>query len=277
MFKTKVMGIINVTPDSFFEKSRAMVLNDAIATAIRMKAEGADILDIGGESSRPGATMVDEPEELRRVIPVIEGIKKNVDIAISIDTRKPVVARAAVEAGAVLLNDITGFEDKEMVAIAKDGDLEICVMHMQGTPQTMQLNPYYEKGIIAHLLQWFQKKTNMLLNVGIKKEKIIIDPGIGFGKTVADNLEIIHNLPELKGLGFQVLLGGSRKWFLSKILNKPTEELLSATLAMHSFAVAAHVDIIRVHDVKEHRDLVDTITAYQDAVKNRDLGIKSRL
>lgn len=261
------MGIINITPDSYFKKSRAMTTIDAVAAAIRMKEEGADILDIGGESTRPGAAVVGVEEELQRVIPIIKAIRKSLDIPISIDTRKPAVAKAAVEAGANLLNDITGFEDAEMIAIAKQHDLDICVMHMQGNPQNMQLNPHYEQGVIPYLLDWFQKKTITLLEAGIIKERIIIDPGIGFGKTVADNLEIIHNLTKLRALGFPVLLGISRKSFLSKLLNKPTEELLSATLAINSIAVNSHVDMIRVHDVKEHRDIVDTIAKYQYGIE----------
>jgi len=260
MTKTKIMGIINVTPDSFYDSSRCASLEKAVETALKMKLDGADILDIGGESSRPGAATISDEEELQRVIPAIKAIKDKVDLLISIDTIKPIVARAAAEAGATLLNDITGFDNEEMIAIAKEFDLDICVMHMQGTPRTMQINPFYEKGIIPHLLEWFQFKINHLIDAGIDPKKIILDPGIGFGKTVADNLEIIHNLRQLKQLGYRVLLGTSRKSFLSKILNKPTQELLSATLAINAMAIAKQVDIIRVHDVQEHSDIVKVLS-----------------
>ncbi|MBA3815360.1 MAG: dihydropteroate synthase [Parachlamydiaceae bacterium] len=260
MSKTKIMGIINVTPDSFYNKSRYITLNEAVDIALKMKEDGADILDIGGESSRPGAAIVSEDEELKRVIPVIEAISQVVDLPISIDTTKPNVARAAIKAGATLLNDITGFDNQEMIDLAREFNLDICVMHMQGKPQTMQKNPLYAEGITAHLLHWFKIKSDYLIGCGINPKKIILDPGIGFGKTVADNLEIVHNLRQLKQLGFAVLLGVSRKSFLSTILNKPTTELLPATLAINTIAIASQVDIIRVHDVKEHRDIVNVLS-----------------
>lgn len=260
MTKTKIMGIINVTPDSFYDHSRQSTLENAVATAIKMQADGADILDIGGESSRPGAAAVSEEEELKRVIPVIKAIVQEVNLPISIDTTKPIVARAAIKAGASFLNDITGFNNKEMVNLAREFDVDICVMHMQGRPQTMQKNPHYEEGIIAHLLNWFKIKIDYLIQSGINPKKIILDPGIGFGKTVADNLEIIHNLRQLKQLDFAVLLGISRKSFLSKILDKPAAELLSATLAINAMAIASQIDIIRVHDVKEHSDIVRVLS-----------------
>lgn len=261
------MGILNITPDSFYDKSRQSCLDDAITTACRMKEEGADILDIGGESTRPGANDVSEDEELNRVIPVIKGIKEKIDIPISIDTKKSAVAREAIKAGATIINDVTGFDDPEMVALAAENDLDICVMHMLGTPKTMQVNPHYEFGIISHLLQWFDEKVNVLIRAGVKSERIILDPGIGFGKTVDDNLKIIHNLSSLKQLGFRMLLGVSRKSFLSKILGKPTGELLNATVAVNAFAVASNVDIIRVHDVKEHREVADIFMNFNKIYK----------
>lgn len=263
MSKTKLMGIVNITPDSFHEGSRAPEIELAIAKALQMQADGADIIDIGGESTRPGSPSVSEAEELHRVIPVIKELKKVLSIPISIDTKKPNVARAAVEAGATLINDVTGFTHPDMIKLAKETDLDICVMHMLGTPQTMQKNPHYEAGVVPFLNQWFKEKITYLIDQGINPQKIILDPGIGFGKTVAHNLEIIHNLPEFKQLGFRVLIGVSRKWFLGQILKKPTQELLSATLAVNTIAVMNHVDMIRVHDVKEHRDLIDLIDAYQ--------------
>lgn len=262
MPKTQLMGILNLTPDSFFSDSRAPTVELAIAKALQMEKDGADILDIGGESTRPGSPPTSDTEELARVIPVLELLKGKLSIPISIDTRKPSVARAAITAGASLINDVTGFSDPEMIAIAKEHNVDICVMHMLGTPQTMQQNPHYDGGVVPFLLEWFEERVNILTRAGIPAKNIIIDPGIGFGKTVADNLEIIHNLPFFRKLGFRVLLGASRKSFLAKILDMPTESLLSATIAVNTLAIADEVDIIRVHDVKEHRSVIDYLAAY---------------
>lgn len=262
MFKTKIMGTINRTPDSYYKASRAESLEQAISAAIQMANHGADIIDVGGESTRPGAAPVPEDEEMERVIPLIEALQRQVKVPVSIDTMKPAVAAAAVKAGASLINDVSGFIHPEMIDLAVRHQLAICVMHMQGNPRTMQIHPDYEEGIIPFLLKWFEDKIETLMHAGVQSHQIILDPGIGFGKTVADNFKIIHNLPEFKRLGFPILLGLSRKSFLHKTLNKPTEELLPATLAMNTVAIALQVDIIRVHDVKEHRDVVDTMTAY---------------
>lgn len=263
MPKTQLMGIINVTSDSFHEGSRALQIDQAIAKAVQFEQEGADILDIGGESSRPSSPRVSEKDELDRVIPLIKALKQCVSIPISIDTMKPNVARAAVEAGATLINDITGFSHPDMIRLAQETGLDICVMHMQGTPETMQKNPFYAEGVVPFLVQWFKEKINHLSNQGIDQKKIILDPGIGFGKTVAHNLEIIHNLPEFKQLGCRLLVGLSRKWFLGQITQKPTEELLPATLAANSLAILNQADMIRVHDVKEHRSVIDFMNAYK--------------
>lgn len=252
----KIMGILNATPDSFYAKSSHETLESAIERGIQIFEEGADIVDIGGESTRPQATYISEEEELKRVIPLIKALKPLVPIPLSIDTYKPRVAAAAIDAGAVFINDVKGFQDPDMQRIAAESSADICVMHMQGTPATMQLNPSYPEGIINHLVEWFKKRVNELLDAGVKESQIILDPGIGFGKTIADNLEIIHHLQRLKGIGFPVLLGNSRKSFLSKILNKPTVDLLPATLAVNTISLLAGADIIRVHDVREHRDVL---------------------
>lgn len=256
------MGVLNLTPDSFHAGSRATTVDQAIARALQLQTDGADILDIGGESSRPGSAPVDTAEEMRRVIPVLEALKGKLTIPISIDTRKPAVARAAINAGAFLLNDITGFDNPEMVAIARDHDIDICVMHMQKSPETMQDNPDYPLGVESFLNYWFNEKIKSLTEAGIRPEKIILDPGIGFGKTVADNLEIIHNLPKFKRLGYRMLFGCSRKSFMAKILGLTTENLLPSTIAVNTLAIAAGIDIIRVHDVKEHRAVIDFMTTY---------------
>jgi dihydropteroate synthase len=268
MSKTKLMAILNSTPDSFYEGSRTIHFEQVLAKAIQIQEDGADILDIGGESTRPNSSPVSEEEELNRVIPAIKELKKTLSIPISIDTRKPNVARAAINAGASFINDITGFSQPEMIQLAKETNLDICVMHMQGTPETMQKHPYYDEGIVFFLNKWFKEKTEHLISQGISSEKIILDPGIGFGKTVADNLEIIQNLPLFKSLGFRVLLGVSRKWFIGQILQKKTENLLEGTLAANAMAIANDVDIIRVHDVKEHRSLIDFMDVYKKPVQN---------
>jgi dihydropteroate synthase len=257
---TKLMAIINATPDSFHTASRAATIDHAISMAKKFVADGADILDVGGESSRPGSSPVSEAEEFDRVIPVIQALKGQVNVPISIDTVKPAVAKAAVQAGATLLNDISGFGDPKMIDVAIEYDMDMCVMHMLGMPKTMQHDPQYPLGVITELQNWFEQRIESLIKRGVNPKRIILDPGIGFGKTVAHNLEILHNLPRLKALGFPVLFGASRKSFLTRILAKPPEVLLSATLAVNAIAVASGADIIRVHDVKEHRDLIDVLT-----------------
>lgn len=258
---TKLMGILNVTPDSFFDKGSYFSLEKAVARGKAIYLEGADILDIGGESTRPGAIPVSAQEELERVVTVIKTLHSCIPIPISIDTNKPEVALAAVEAGASLINDISGFQNPEMQDLAASSGVQICIMHMQGTPQNMQKNPHYSNGVVSFLIQWFEQQLENLTKKGIKEKQIILDPGIGFGKTVDDNLEILQNLPRLKALGFPLLIGVSRKSFMSKILNKSTSELLPATIAMNTLLIKAEVDIIRVHDVIEHRGVIDLVRA----------------
>lgn len=273
--KTKLMGILNSTPNSFFSPSRFENFTDAIHAGMRFEAEGADWIDIGGESTSRAvyqdhhALNVSQEEEINRVVPLIEALKSRVKIPLSIDTMKPFVASAAIKAGASLINDISGFRDPKMIDVAGEEDCDICVMHMQGTPQTMQQNPHYPEGIIPHLLNWFEEKVNDLVSKGINEKRIILDPGICFGKSIADNFAIIHNLPKLKKIGFPILLGISRKSFMAKTLNKPCEELLPTTLAINTLAIMSEVDIIRVHDVKEHRDLVEILASYSQYAMNQ--------
>lgn len=255
--KTKLMGILNVTPDSCYDQGRWFDPTIAIQRGKQIYQEGADWLDIGGESTRPQAAPVSEQEELRRVIPVLKALKQEIPIPISIDTMKAKVAEAALEAGASLINDVSGFRDLAMQKVAAAARVPICVMHMHEMPATMQLNPVYPQGIIPFLLEWFEKRIEELLAAGIKKENIILDPGIGFGKTVTDNIEIVHHLQKIKALGFPVLIGLSRKSFLGKIVNKTYPDLLPTTLAVNTLAILAKVDIIRVHDIVEHRDIID--------------------
>lgn len=254
------MGILNVTPDSFYPQSCYYPLESAISRGHEIYTQGADILDIGGESTRPGSDSVDEQEELKRVIPVIKVLAKNLPIPISIDTTKPEVAAAAIEAGATLINDVNGFRDPAMRKVAAESGAELCLMHMQGTPKTMQQNPSYPEGVLFHLHDFFAQQIDLLMDAGVSKDKIIIDPGVGFGKTIADNLEIIDNLHKLKEMGFPLLLGVSRKSFLRKILNTSLPEMLAATLTVNMLGILQGVDIIRVHDIPEHRDMVAILT-----------------
>ena len=260
-FRPQLMGILNITPDSFYDKGRFFDQEKAIARGRQMWQEGADILDIGGESTRPGAPAVPEADELARVIPVLAALRREVPIALSIDTQKPRVAAAAVTAGATLINDVSGLRNPEMVELVAAAGVKVCVMHMRGTPETMQQDPYYEEGVVEHLLRWFDERVDTLYRAGIKKENIILDPGIGFGKTIEDNLKILHNLRRLKETGLPILLGLSRKSFMGKIVERPVSQLLAATLAMNTLALTAKVDIIRVHDVAEHRDAIKMLTA----------------
>lgn len=260
---TKLMGILNVTPDSFSDKGIYFDVGAAIQRGKEIGAQGADILDIGGESTRPGAPLVSIAEELARVIPVIEALRPCLSIPISIDTSKPEVALAAIEAGASFINDVTGFRHPEMQEIAATSGLDICVMHMLGTPQNMQVKPDYPEGILVQLLKWFDQQVATLTKRGVKEKQIMLDPGIGFGKTVADNLEIIQNLPKLRALGFPLLIGVSRKSFMGKMIHKTSAELLPATIAVNTMLIMESVDMIRVHDVCEHRGVIDLLKMVQ--------------
>lgn len=257
MAATQLMGILNVTPDSCYDQGRWFDHQTAIQHGVQMSREGADWIDVGGESTRPGAPPVSEEEELRRIIPVIKALKNEITTPLSVDTMKGAVAEAALEAGASLINDVSGFRDPAMRQAAAVSNVPICVMHMLENPSTMQNNPHYPEGIIPFLLNWFKARIDLLLAAGVKEKNIILDPGIGFGKTVADNVEIVHNLHKIKELGFPVLIGLSRKSFLGKIVNKNYPELLPVTLAVNTLAILAKADILRVHDVAEHRDVID--------------------
>lgn len=264
----ELMGILNVTPDSCFDNGRWFNPSDAIKRGIQIENEGADWIDIGGESTRPGASPVSEEEELKRVLPVLKSLKQEVSIPISIDTIKPGVARQALELGASMINDVSGFRDPLMREAAADFDCLVCLMHMHETPATMQINPSYPQGIIPFLLNWFKEKIDLLIHCGIKEKNIILDPGIGFGKTVADNVAIVQNLNQIKALGFPVLIGLSRKSFLGKMINKGYPDLLPVSLAANTLAIQAEIDILRVHDVSENRDVIDAM-AYLQPIKGK--------
>lgn len=261
MTKPKLMAILNVTADSFYDGGKWNSHEKALAQAHNLIDEGADWIDIGGESSRPGAQPITVEEEKNRVIPLISALSKETDIPISIDTRHPETAEAALIAGAKMINDITGFSNPKMQKLAASSGSMLCLMHMQGTPQTMQKKPSYPEGVITHLVIFFEKKISELLCSGVSESNIIIDPGIGFGKTVAHNLEIIQNLQKLKDLGMPVLLGASRKSFMTKLIELPAAELLPTSLVVNAIGIINGADYIRVHDASEHRRVIDFLAS----------------
>jgi len=250
--RTLVMGILNATPDSFYDGGRYTTLEAALARAEQMLAEGADILDIGGESTRPGSDPVPEDEELRRVVPLIEAIHiRHPNAILSVDTTKSRVAELALQAGACIVNDISGMTfDPHMPAVVARAGALVVLMHIKGTPKTMQQNPTYHD-VVAEVRATLESHTRRALQAGIPREHIWIDPGIGFGKTVAHNLKLLRGLPQLKALGYPVLVGTSRKSFIGHLLDGlPPEERLEGTLATLALAVAWGADVVRVHDVQ---------------------------
>lgn len=257
MHKIEVMGIVNVTPDSFYTGSRGLSLEEALRIAKRQIDEGADWLDVGGESTRPGALPVSEEEELTRVLPVICACVKE-GAAVCVDTYKVAVARAAIQAGARRINDISGGEDLHMRQLIAEAGVEIVLMHMQGRPQTMQMAPSYPNGVVQTVFNWFQERLEAFARIGVPKEKILLDPGIGFGKTARQNIELLYALPTFKKLGARLLIGISRKSFLAAFeKGRGPESRLTETLAMHTVLmsdpkIAQSLDCIRVHDVAEH-------------------------
>jgi len=249
--RTLFMGIINVTPDSFFDGGRRHDSAKAIADGIEMAAAGADILDVGGESTRPGAQPVSQDEELARVLPVVRGLRREVSVPISIDTYKSAIARAALDAGADIVNDISALRfDPAMASLVAAEKVPVVLMHMQGTPQTMQREPQYHD-VVREVRDFLAAQLYEAMDAGIAQEMIVIDPGIGFGKTVEHNLQLLRALPVLAALGQPVLVGVSRKAFIGKILNAEPADRLEGSLAAAVAAVLAGANIVRVHDVVE--------------------------
>jgi dihydropteroate synthase len=247
-----VMGVVNVTPDSFSDGGKFMNADAAVAHALKLVSQGADILDIGGESTRPGAAPVSDAEELRRVVPVIEKLAAQVKIPVSIDTTKPTVARAALAAGASIINDVSANRDHEALwTVAADFQAGYVCMHARGGPATMQENPVYAD-VIREVGEFFQEQLANLLNrAGIAPEQVVLDVGIGFGKTLEHNLELLANLRSFTKLQRPLLLGVSRKSFIGKLLGAKANERLPASLACATLAVASGVQIIRTHDAAE--------------------------
>ena len=258
--ETLVMGIVNVTPDSFSDGGKFFSPEVAISHASKLITQGADIIDIGGESTRPGAKLVSESEELKRVIPVIEKIRTdNPKILISIDTTKASVAKYAVEAGANIINDVSGLSfDKNMTGIVESLNVPIVIMHMKGNPQNMQLNPKY-KDIVNEILDFFKIKIKIAIQSGINRSMIILDPGIGFGKTVDHNFELLSRLNEFNVLELPIMIGPSRKSFIGITLDLPPEDRVEGTAAAVSAGVMNGASIVRVHDVKSMKRVVKII------------------
>lgn len=248
--RTYIMGVLNVTPDSFSDGSKFMEVDKAVEHAKEMLAEGADIIDVGGESTRPGSKSVSAKQEKKRVLPVIERLAKESDAIISIDTAKAEVAKAALSAGASMVNDVSGLHfDPEMAKVAADHGVPVCIMHIQGTPNNMQKNPVYND-LMGEIINYLEEGLEIAKKAGILHGKIIVDPGIGFGKSVEHNLEILTRLRELKVLGCPILVGTSRKSVIGNVLDLPVEERLEGTAAAIAISIAKGVDIVRVHDVK---------------------------
>jgi dihydropteroate synthase len=266
--KTLIMGVINITPDSFSDGGKFNSIENAVIHAKKLIDEGADILDIGGESTRPFATPVLLEEELNRVIPAIEEIRKITDLPISIDTMKSEVAYKAVKAGASIINDVSALSsDHKMAKTAADLDVPVVLMHMKGTPENMQKNPCYDD-LIKEITDYFSKRIAFALKNGIKKENIILDPGIGFGKTLDHNLVIIKNLEKLKVFKAPILLGTSRKTFIRKLTKKDDfpnhPDVITGSVASVCAGVLNGAQIVRVHDVKETSSALKIV----DAIKN---------
>lgn len=259
-----IMGVINITPDSFSDGGRFLASSDAVEHARRLIDEGADILDIGGESTRPGAEQVDVDEELNRTIPVIEAIRQFSDIPISIDTSKPEVMLKAAMVGASMINDVWALRQPGALQAAAETGLPVCLMHMLGEPGTMQQDPQYED-VVAEVKKFFRDRIFSCMQAGIPEKNLLLDPGFGFGKTLQHNLLLLKNLAQLKALGYPLLVGMSRKSMLGQILDKPLAQRLYGSLSAAVIAAMSGANIIRVHDVTETRDALAIVKALNQA------------
>ena len=251
--RTLIMGVLNVTPDSFYDGGRFFELDKAMGQAERLVAEGADILDIGGESSRPGSDPVSAEEELERVAPVIEGLASKLNVPISIDTYRPETAARCLDLGATMVNDITGLRDPAMREVVARHNVPAVIMHMQGEPKTMQQSPKYDD-VVADVKDFLSRRARDAHAAGVRQ--VIVDPGIGFGKTVAHNMELLRRLEEFKDSPYPLLIGVSRKSTIGKITGADPDERLPGTLAATAIAVLHGANIVRVHDVKECKQAV---------------------
>ncbi len=254
-----VMGILNVTPDSFSDGGQFTRPEQALDHALRMVEAGAGIIDVGGESTRPGAQAVGEQEEIDRVIPLVEALTARVDVPVSVDTSKAAVIRAAVRAGATLINDVRALREEGALQVAAEGDAAVCLMHMQGEPRTMQADPQYSN-VVADVKAFLADRIDACVAAGIGKERIAIDPGIGFGKRLEHNMQLLAALPDLLELGCPLLIGVSRKSMFGTLLGRPVDQRLAGGLTTAVSSMLAGAAILRVHDVAETVDAVRTIS-----------------
>src|SRR6202051_848709 len=255
-----VMGILNVTPDSFSDGNRYANVDAALERAKVIAAEGATVVDVGGESTRPGAAPVDEAVEIARVVPVIKGIAAASDIAISIDTSKPAVMAAAIAAGACIVNDVFALRAPGARECAAASEVGVCLMHMQGEPRTMQDDPHYDD-VVAEVCEFLARQRDACVEAGIAREAIVLDPGLGFGKGLAHNMTLLKELPRMAALNAPLLVGVSRQSFIGRILGRPVDERLHGGLGLAALAVAQGARIIRTHDVAATRDAVRMVSA----------------
>lgn len=258
----QVMGILNVTPDSFSDGGKFKEHSHALKQVEKMIDDGATIIDIGGESTRPGAKDVAIDEELNRVIPVLDAIKKRFDIIVSIDTSKSEVMAESLQAGAGIINDVRALQNPDCLTVMAKSDVPICLMHMQGMPRTMQENPKYGD-VINDIMAFFHARISACENAGIRKDRLIIDPGFGFGKTLEQNYQLLAHLQKFEQLGLPLFVGTSRKSMIGNLLNRPVNERLAGSLATAIIAAQNGAKIIRVHDVKETVDALKTLHAVQ--------------
>lgn len=255
------MGVLNVTPDSFSDGGAYLTVEQALSHARQMQAEGADIIDIGAESSRPGAQPIDESEELRRLIPVLEAVHEVVPLPISVDTAKAAVARRAVQAGATIVNDITALRgDPSMAGLVAETGVAVVLMHMQGTPQTMQRSPRYGN-VVEEVATFLRERIQAAITQGIRRSQIILDPGFGFGKLQEHNLQLLAEFEVLTKIGYPLLVGVSRKQFIGNLVQQPVHERGYGTAGAVAVAVLKGAQIIRVHDVRTMRDTVSVVSA----------------
>jgi dihydropteroate synthase len=258
-----VMGVVNVTPDSFYDGGRHADPAAAVAHARRLVEEGADLLDVGGESTRPGAAPVAADEELTRILPVLAGVADRA-VPVSVDTMKPEVMRAALAHGAAIINDVTALAAPDALETVAASDAAVCLMHMQGSPRTMQANPVYAD-VTAEVRDFLRGRAEACVSAGIGRDRIVVDPGFGFGKTVEHNLTLLARLGEIAALGFPVLAGWSRKSSLGRITGRPAEERLAGSVAAAVIAVQRGARIVRVHDVAATRDALAVLAAVEGA------------
>ncbi|MGE5639543.1 MAG: dihydropteroate synthase [Clostridia bacterium] len=254
------MGVVNVTPDSFSDGGRFEDAEHALAHAYRLLEDGADIIDVGGESTRPGSAPVSQDEELRRVLPVVRQLR---DVPVSVDTRNPAVMRAALDFGASMVNDIQALGAPGALEAVAKSDCAVCLMHMKGEPATMQEAPHYDD-VVSEVRDFLEDRIESARRAGVAQERIVIDPGFGFGKTLEHNLTLLKHLPELAGLGAPLLAGWSRKSSLGRITGRGADERLPASLAMALLSLLGGATILRVHDVRETRDAVAVWQAYSN-------------